>query len=227
MGMFDYLYCDYPLPGKKLEFITEFQTKDLDCSLSAYRITADGNLYEQDGRPLTLTDCQNFTGDIDFYGSNTVAGALGHQFTENGEDVEEADYKAVFVNGTLTELKQTHYRRCPALGRKDIPECDFRKGSGLDENESLIGRELFLFRGHWGGYLGESITVIAETVGELCIKNQEGRLEVLDRRLVTHLLYPSREAAQADHDREERLREQAKAELDRKLEEKISQRSNQ
>lgn len=51
MGMFDTLICEAPLPdGAEIEPYDDryddgaFQTKDLDCGLNTYRITADGRL---------------------------------------------------------------------------------------------------------------------------------------------------------------------------------------
>lgn len=43
MGMFDYLLCEYPLPLDGMTGV-KWQTKDLTCELSTYRITAEGVL---------------------------------------------------------------------------------------------------------------------------------------------------------------------------------------
>jgi len=43
MGLFDTVKCKYPLPNPKHQDL-EFQTKDLECLLGEYTITADGRL---------------------------------------------------------------------------------------------------------------------------------------------------------------------------------------
>lgn len=120
MGMFDTLICDAPLPdGAAIEPYDEryddgaFQTKDLDCYLGLYRITADGRLEQQvfeliahegnqesedpwaklpryerrNERWETVTD---FHGRIRFYG-NDVAGRWH-------------EYVAKFTDGRLVEI---------------------------------------------------------------------------------------------------------------------------
>jgi hypothetical protein len=49
MGLYDTVYCDYPLPDARHQDL-EFQTKDLECLLGDYRITRDGRLMLQDPR---------------------------------------------------------------------------------------------------------------------------------------------------------------------------------
>jgi hypothetical protein len=47
MGMFDYIICRYPLPGKPPSFIDadhQFQTKDFDCYLDLYIVSETGKL---------------------------------------------------------------------------------------------------------------------------------------------------------------------------------------
>jgi hypothetical protein len=43
MGMFDELTCEYPLPRIDMQG-RAFQTKDFECALWQYKITADGRL---------------------------------------------------------------------------------------------------------------------------------------------------------------------------------------
>lgn len=74
MGMFDYLYSRYKLPGCDLPPETEFQTKDLDCGLEHYVIAADGRLLRCRSLAdelVKLTDATDTEhhGDIRFYGS--------------------------------------------------------------------------------------------------------------------------------------------------------------
>lgn len=44
MGMFDRVQIDYDLGDEKLNKVTGWQTKDLDCELSKYIINKDGEL---------------------------------------------------------------------------------------------------------------------------------------------------------------------------------------
>src|SRR3954451_23376017 len=43
MGMFDTVYCEYPLPDARHQDL-EFQTKNLECALFTFTITRDGRL---------------------------------------------------------------------------------------------------------------------------------------------------------------------------------------
>lgn len=45
MGMFDDIAVDYPLPTECP--CKDFQSKDLDCNLDRYRITAQGRLIRE------------------------------------------------------------------------------------------------------------------------------------------------------------------------------------
>ncbi len=43
MGLFDTIFCEYPLPDARHQAL-DFQTKDLECTLGKYTITRDGRL---------------------------------------------------------------------------------------------------------------------------------------------------------------------------------------
>lgn len=47
MGMFDYIRCEQPMPEGAPDV---FQTKDLDCMMDSYTITADGRLIKHQVR---------------------------------------------------------------------------------------------------------------------------------------------------------------------------------
>ena len=47
MGMFDYVTCQYPLPGLADSSAMEFQTKDFDCQMETYKISATGRLLKE------------------------------------------------------------------------------------------------------------------------------------------------------------------------------------
>lgn len=102
MGLFDNLHCDYPLPDPEFQN-EDFQTKDLEQTLSRYRITRDGRLWylRREVDPLaphvflpTATDeseDMNYHGDLCFY-------------TGMGE--EEAVYVARFTYGTVDWIRR-------------------------------------------------------------------------------------------------------------------------
>lgn len=72
MGMFDYLRCEYVLPNPEAQEF-EFQTKDLECQMARYLITATGQLVEhatrtesvpEEERPYFGTDKWNDESEI-------------------------------------------------------------------------------------------------------------------------------------------------------------------
>jgi len=48
MGIYDYVHCEYPLPGLQDPTKIEFQTKSMDTFFDNYRITAEGKLEVED-----------------------------------------------------------------------------------------------------------------------------------------------------------------------------------
>ena len=109
MGMFDYLQCDYPLPGNPPEGVqtaTDFQTKNLACLLLHYTITSEGRLVEQGG----AEDLTHFTGKVNFYWGNIVASGPGI-YTREGEDALSVEYDATFYDGKLTEITEVRNTR--------------------------------------------------------------------------------------------------------------------
>lgn len=200
MGMFDYVKCNYPLPGQKLEFVDEFQTKSLNCVLATETITEDGKLQGRD----------DFTGVIEFYGSNVVASGPAGWYTRNGEDAESVTYEAVFVSGELKTIKQVGYERKPVLASSEMHLRD-RKGSELNENDSFVGKKLFLC---WGGREveeGYEVEVVHETEKQLCIKTEDGQLELMHRFDIGNILFKDFAEAKAD---KEYVKEQIQKEKD-------------
>jgi hypothetical protein len=55
MGLFDTVYCEYPLPDPRHQDL-DFQTKDFERLLDTYTITRDGRLVRHAGRGLTRLD---------------------------------------------------------------------------------------------------------------------------------------------------------------------------
>ena len=84
MGMFDTLQCEIPLPDGFKPEDGEFQTKDLDCCLETYTLTAEGKLLGPDGED------KEFHGWLNFY-------SLGP-----AKDWHE--YRAKFTDGRLVQI---------------------------------------------------------------------------------------------------------------------------
>lgn len=75
MGMFDSVYCEYPLPGAPYpddvaeEFRKHgFQSKSLNCNMDVYRIDADGFLWsEKSWLTSDTVKLDIYTGSFYFY----------------------------------------------------------------------------------------------------------------------------------------------------------------
>jgi hypothetical protein len=201
MGMFDYIKCLYPLPGKNpFGAEGEYQTKSLDSTLEIYTITEDGLLLGRDGsKPL------DYTGYVEFYASN-VAGSGPGLYTPDGADAVAVDYRAKFLDGKLQEIEETSYSVEPALPAKQMryePEPDYVP---IPED---LARAYVL----WGslhrdskGYYGQ---VLARSGNQLCLKVEgdgdggfhcEGDLELIDTRNWGRTLFLTEEDAFAHRD---------------------------
>lgn len=147
MGLFDYVRCEYPLPGNPPMAPTRFQTKDLACIMTCYTITNKGHLVNEDG----LDDRTDFTGTIRLAWSNVVAVGPG-VYTADGEDAVSLEYQAVFVHGRLDELKEVSVQTEPAAKSQPLTKRaltpEQTKEMELRRAESLVGRTMYLW---WGG----------------------------------------------------------------------------
>lgn len=208
MGMFDYLRCEYPLPGTQLEFIEEFQTKDFGRTLSVISIDSDGNLD------------RNYTGQVNFYGSNTVASNHAGVYTTNGEDSEWAEYKATFIDGKLTNIKQISYERQPALSVSEMKERQ-RLESELNRDDSFVGKKIFQLWGQQSLSEGQYVDVIAESPRELCIRKSDGSLELTQRFGIGSILFKDKDEAQRIRDFDENEMQKEKLEYESKISAKI------
>lgn len=208
MGMYDSVICEYPLPGTPLEFLSDFQTKDLECHLDTVRISSDGR----------LLGYEDFTGEVEFYGCNIVMGSPWGTYTQDGEDIENVTYSAKFLNGKLQSIEQTHYSRKPALSSKDAPPRGFDDmESELNESDSFLGKRLYVL---WGGRRpdrGYYVEVVSETEKQLCCKSDEGQMEVIHRFQVGNCIWKDREEAEKAMAFQERKIEEAKEEYQTKL----------
>ena len=197
MGMFDYIVCAYPLPGKAASYVDNqhlFQTKDLDCYLDTYLIDEKGNLLiakmgidgETEWQDKKFDPVNDFTGTIDFYTSNIRASGPG-VYTAKGEDVETVGYEANFKNGKLIDIVQTEYSRQPAL-----PSSEFKHyQSNLkyeDDGFSFLGRKFYIT--HEECYAD----VVADSKKDFCVKLDDETLIVLHKKDKFYTYWDSKEA---------------------------------
>jgi hypothetical protein len=112
--MFDYLHCQCALPGLDDPTSLEFQTKDLDCCMAHYTITADGRLVTAEYRTEDHSDptgdaIERISGmltriktgdrDIEFHGMLNFYGSrrTGSEWFE---------YFAKFTDGKLVSVRR-------------------------------------------------------------------------------------------------------------------------
>ncbi len=96
MGMFDYIYCYYPL--KEFEGLDQtkidFQTKDLGCDLTRYTITPQGRLLQHFGpRDNVKYHDKKYHGIIRMY-----------NLRPTGTNYHWIEYEVKFTDGTLNEI---------------------------------------------------------------------------------------------------------------------------
>jgi hypothetical protein len=196
MGMYDYVRCEYPLPGNPPECFKDecYQTKDLDCTLSTYTIRSDGRL-------ASNVEDLHVTVTLTFYTNNVVASGPG-VYTRNGEDAQWIEYRATFVGGQLTTIEETENFREPALKwePQPWPEISEEEAEQIKqrEEESLLGRTMCLWYG--GNADGCMATVIAENERQLVMRHEDGAFELVDRWSRDITLFDSYEDAKRDKD---------------------------
>jgi hypothetical protein len=218
MGMFDYIKCEYPLPGKAP--YKEFQTKCLDCAMDSYLITSDGQLarrkYDHDKEVLETSEFSDYTGTINFYISNiTCYGNAIH--TANGEDAISVAYVATFLKGKLIEIKETEYEELPALAA-----WKFRGHYNYEENyidiPDNLKRVYVLWGGEENGYYAEVVAVgDKKNRKQFCIKHEtdskwhsEGELELIEEYQWGRILFLNAKDALSRRDAEKDRREKQK-----------------
>ena len=190
--MFDYIHCDYPLPGKP-PYGPEghsggYQTKDLDCTLDIYLITEDGQLKQR--MPLDpeeglrkSKEFLDFTGKINFYTSNICASGPGI-YTRNGEDAISVDYVATFLNGKIIDVVEASLEVAPALPSHTNKVYRDYDDSYIDIPEVLT-RVYVMYGGQDIGYYGKVEAICEKSI---CIKiegdqkyHKNGDLEIVEK----------------------------------------------
>jgi hypothetical protein len=101
MGLYDRIRCEYPLPDGFAR-TNGWQTKDLECALLDYTITADGRLV------LDPDEEVPFTGTITFYSNNLLGCAFKGDrpvlATDDDGPPWSREYTATFVDGHLESI---------------------------------------------------------------------------------------------------------------------------
>jgi hypothetical protein len=130
MGLFDWINCDYPLPGnpeiKLASYSPEgMQTKDLTNGQDVYRITADGRLlFEKYGnwREDKTGQYIDFTGEIEFEDSEqwfhaTFEAGVVQKIITHGEWLEGREPCGITVDDIDGFVQAT----APTFGRMKFP----------------------------------------------------------------------------------------------------------
>ena len=102
MGMFDDVLCEQPLPDG---YEGEFQSKDFECLLDTYKISAEGRLLrreyewvEADDAPLGIRKERRGWTDTEYHGT--------FRFYDYADDKSWHEYEAKFTDGQLVEISQ-------------------------------------------------------------------------------------------------------------------------
>lgn len=143
MGMYDTIVCKYPLPipddPKGYTGSDDFQTKDLDLSLSNYTIDENGQLFvhrfEGEWEPGNK-DADSFIGKLGYFKTtkkwleqlNTTITVVFYDYQQsNNTDYDYfIEYEAVFVNGKITSVKLIEFTATHNAERK-IKDAEFNE----------------------------------------------------------------------------------------------------
>ena len=114
MGLFDTVYCEYPLPDARHQDL-DFQTKNLECALDTYTITQDGRLVRRARRGWETGEVLDrdvewpLHGDIRLYAS------------VKSEDPSWIEYAVRFTHGRVEWIRPLEeVQRDPALPSPDL-----------------------------------------------------------------------------------------------------------
>ena len=220
MGLFDYVSCEYSLPGSPpvgVETI-HFQSKDLTCFMEHYRITPEGQLVHHPGESQQAEDLSRFTGMVYLYHNNVVRFGPGI-YTANGEDAIFLKYAFTFIDGLVVSVQETENRSEHAL---KCPQPRFRpltteEREYLEErgSESLLGRTVYIW---WGGQpTGYEAVVVVEDDKSWVVQSKAHRFEILDRHHRDTVVFDSQEDAKRYVDEWAAAREAKRQEYDRQI----------
>lgn len=225
MGMFDYIRCEYPLPGNAPAYAQDaaFQSKDMECFLNQYTISLDGRLLDSAGNEYE----PGFTGVVNFYASNIIASGPGI-YTRNGEDAYHLEYTATFVDGRLSEIKEIENRTERAAHvdlihkNRKLPTPEEVEQWRAYQSKSRLGAELCLW---WGGNVQAPYTVkvIVENQKGFVVQQENGEFEILDRGQLGTTLFDSLEEGKAYNEQRAARWEQERKEYEAAISETIKE----
>ena len=174
-----------------------YQTKDLECLMYRYEITADGRLLGvggdvgPSGEPFGLP---KYHGVIDFYDA-----------ANDGETEESVEYRATFTGGRLVDVAESRRTReaarPPCAWRTPAPEV-IAQGEAR-QAERLVGRTLYVLRGGLGPQKPYAVKVVAESDRQLVFQAVGGEFEIEHRAFRDSLFFDSEEDAMSDLARRE------------------------
>lgn len=112
MGMFDTIYCQYPLPNPRHQDL-DFQTKDLECLLDTYTITREGRLVQH---AKSGWGAERLEHDVEW----PLHGDLRFYTSVKTEEPSWIEYVARFTHGRVEWIRPIEeVRQDPNLVRPD------------------------------------------------------------------------------------------------------------
>ena len=134
MGMFDDLTCEYPLPLPETQKLS-FQTKNLDCDMDQYVITAGGRLmkkvFDYEEVPASERDAAGFPVWRIKEGSERQEDTAYHGFLnfydyepKDCPDLKWIEYRAKFTDGKLVDVKVVIAEKRESSGGEDAGDAD-------------------------------------------------------------------------------------------------------
>jgi hypothetical protein len=118
MGLFDTVYCEYPLPNPAHQAL-DFQTKNLDCGMETYTITQDGRLVRRARRGVRGPDR-----DIEWplHGDIRIYTSLRNE--DSPENRTWVEYVVRFTHGRVEWIRP--HEEVPASPEEDFPDINWQ-----------------------------------------------------------------------------------------------------
>lgn len=139
MGMYDSIICKYPLPmpenPKGYTGSREFQSKDLDCTLSFYEIREDGSIWEEKRETEYVPGndkAKTFWGKIGHLKTiktwfeplqiNNFINIYDYQQNNKGDYDYDIEYRIRFENSKIVDVKLVDFEAIDNTSRKKLHE---------------------------------------------------------------------------------------------------------
>lgn len=137
--MYDSIICKYPLPmpenPKGYTGSREFQSKDLDCTLSSYEIREDGSIWEEKRETEYVPGndkAKTFWGKIGHFKTiktwfeplqiNDFINIYDYQQNNKGNYDYDIEYRIRFENGKIIDVKLVDFEAIDNTNRKKLHE---------------------------------------------------------------------------------------------------------